>query len=165
MFDNTVKSPNQTNLETYFVSVSSITGANESPSLDKPVQNMVSVSYKIHSQLMCTYQRSHTKLIYSYTSKASRLAPESKTSSLKLLPFPPETKETPFLGHQPRAQAEFLSQCWGHMQPPHWEATAEKGTLEPRPPSSVPLHANTETERRQCHTKGRSAFQYHLLLV
>lgn len=131
VFDNTVKSPNQTNLETYFVSVPSITWANESPSLDKPVQNMVSVSYKINSRLMCTYQRSHTKLIYSYTSKASRLAPESKTSSLMLLtistrnqgdslPRPP-TKNSgrvslTVLGS--RAASPLGGQCWeGNIGP------------------------------------------------
>lgn len=54
VFDDTVKLLNQTSLEIYFVSVPSITWAHESPSLDKPVQNMVSVSYKINSQLIYT---------------------------------------------------------------------------------------------------------------
>lgn len=93
--EDIIKPLNPNNPETYFLSVSSITWANESPSLGKPVQNVVSVSYKINSQLMYIYQRSHTKLICSHTSKASQVAAESKTSSLTPLLLPPKTKETP----------------------------------------------------------------------
>ena len=57
MFDGINKMLNQTNPETHLVL-----------SLGKPVQNVVSVLI-INSQLMCTYQRLYTKLIYNYTLK------------------------------------------------------------------------------------------------